>query len=134
MAQAHDAATTEGQHLGGVGEDDAPAAGLNGSSGVIGTGDGDGVGLGEDLGELGVMVDLTPGDAAVAGDGVGDRPEGCWLRAQTCTAPSAPSTRTDSYRLARSSARSREETTEPSTSRPSLGEALRVQVAPPSSE
>jgi len=41
VAEAHDAAAAEGQHLGGVGEDDAPAAGLSGSGDVTGTGDGD---------------------------------------------------------------------------------------------
>ena len=40
------------------------------------TGDGDGVGLGEDLGELVVVVDLAPGGTAVPGDGVGDPPRG----------------------------------------------------------
>jgi len=82
VAQAQDAAAAEGQHPGGVGEDDPPAGlPLDAVASLccrraIQAGDSDGVGLGEDLGELLVVVNLAPGDAPVAGDGVGDLARG----------------------------------------------------------
>ena len=82
LAQAQDAAAAEGQHPGGVGEDDPPAGRTLDAIAVprcrcaLQAGDGDGVGLGEDLGELRVVVDLPPGDAPVVGDGVSDPARG----------------------------------------------------------
>ena len=82
VAQAQDAAAAEGQHPGGIGEDDPPAGCPRGAIAVprcrcaLQAGDGDGIGLGEDLGKLLVIVDLPPGDAPIVGDGVGDPPRG----------------------------------------------------------
>ena len=82
VAQAQDAAAAEGQHPGGIGEDDPPADRTLDAIAVphgrcaLQASDGDGVGLGEDLGKLLVIVDLAPGDAPVVGDGVGNPPRG----------------------------------------------------------
>ena len=61
-------------------------------------------------------------------------PLGCWLRMSMSSEPSARSMRVASWVAADSVSRVRESIRRPSNTRPSLGDAPRFQVCPPSSE